>query len=67
MKGKEDREEEESWRSTEWCIEKDLLLSQEGGHGVRPFDLCPGGCVAHLELAEGAREMRSDGMQLICP
>lgn len=39
-------------------MEEDLLLSQEGGHRVRPQDFCPGGCVAQLELAGGAGKAR---------
>ena len=39
-------------------IEEDLLLSQEGGRGVRPQDFCPGGYVAQLELTGGVRKMR---------
>lgn len=54
MKGKESREcawggeggVEEDGVVHPSTIGADLLLSQEGGCGVRPQDFCPGGCVA---------------------
>lgn len=66
MKGKEGRERawgggggvEEDGVVHPSTIEEDLLLSQEGGRGVRPQGFCLGGCVAQLELAGGAGKTR---------